>query len=59
MRDKCRSCVYGGMVNVGQEGEMMWACQYILQEYERRPCRPGKECTVYQPRRRGRKKIWR
>jgi hypothetical protein len=51
MRSKCERCYYSRMVNVGANGQMMLACEYILHEYERRPCKPGAECTVYRPRR--------
>jgi hypothetical protein len=46
---KCKRCYYGHLVNVGANGEMMLACLYILHEFTRRPCPPGKDCTVYRP----------
>lgn len=51
MRDKCNKCCYSQAVNVGEEREMLRACVYILMHYEKRPCPPGEDCTVYTPRR--------
>lgn len=31
-------------------------CDYICMMNKRRPCEPGKACTVFEPKRRGRKK---
>ena len=49
MADKCRSCLYSCEVNVGEEGEMMRACVYILHNGRRRPCPAGEGCTVWRP----------
>jgi len=52
--DRCRGCRYSFYADVGEEGAMLRACEYILQRGERRPCPPGEKCTVFEPRR-GRK----
>lgn len=49
MREKCGGCRYSAAVNVGEEGEMLRACVYILHRYEHRPCGAGAECTVFEP----------
>lgn len=51
MRDKCNNCRFSQVVNLGCDGELMRACVYILTRYEKRPCPPGENCTVHQPRR--------
>jgi hypothetical protein len=58
MRDKCKGCYYARWVNVGVGGEMMLACEYILNEYKKRPCKPGASCTVYRPRKKWRGGRW-
>lgn len=50
MRDKCNECRYSAEVNVGEAGEMLRACTYILSRFRRRPCPPGEECTVFRKR---------
>ena len=55
MRDKCNKCFYSCPVNVGEDCEMMRACVYILIRGEKRPCKPGAACTVYEPRTRRRR----
>ena len=47
---KCRRCAYSCFVDIGDNGEMLRACIYILYRGERRPCPPGKNCTVFLPR---------
>ena len=42
---RCRGCVYFQ----GQYDENC-CCHYIFIENKRRPCPPGKDCTVFQPR---------
>ena len=37
----CAGCVYFGWV-----GSYLGCCNYILMEGKRRPCPPGKGCTV-------------
>lgn len=37
----CKGCIYLGCVGGG-----MGCCNYIFIEGKRRPCPPGKECTV-------------
>ena len=49
MADLCKKCLYSCEVNVGEEGEMLRACTYILFTGKRRPCKPGKDCTVFIP----------
>jgi len=51
MADKCKTCIFSSEVNVGEDGEMLRACTYILYHGKRRPCKPGKDCTVYRPAR--------
>lgn len=43
---KCRTCIYRAYVSVGT-GKKNYGCQYILLTGEKRPCKPGKECTAY------------
>lgn len=49
MKDKCAGCRYSVSVDMGDGGEMLRACVYILRHGERRPCPPGADCTVYRP----------
>ncbi len=56
MKDKCNRCLYSCPVNVGDDCEMLRACVYILIKSEKRPCKPGNGCTVYEPRGRRRRK---
>lgn len=55
MADLCRKCLYSCEVNVGEEGEMLRACTYILHTGKRRPCKAGEECTVFCPAHEGAK----
>lgn len=49
----CRSCVYRmALDSNGKTGS--YGCQYLLVTGEKRPCKPGKDCTAYK-RRGGRK----
>ena len=58
MRDKCNNCRYSCQVNVGEDSEMLRACVYILVRAEHRPCKPGADCTVYEPRKGWRSAQW-
>lgn len=49
MSGRCKRCVYGAAVSMGDEGEMLCACTYILRKGHRRPCPPGEDCAVYEP----------
>lgn len=49
MGDKCKKCRFSVQVNVGEGREMLRACQYILVRFQRRPCKAGAECTVFEP----------
>jgi len=49
-RTKCRSCDFSSVVDFGADGRMLRACLYILATGRRRPCAPGKGCTVYRPK---------
>ena len=46
----CKGCIYMGIV--GSYG----CCNYIFIKGESSPCLPGKNCTVKEARKRGRKK---
>ena len=46
---KCGRCVWSTWVNMGEEGEFLRACVYILHHGRRRPCPPGAGCTVFEP----------
>ena len=50
MRNKCSRCVYSCFVDIGDGGELVRACVYILHHGKRRPCPGGEECTVFLPR---------
>ena len=42
MRDKyCKGCIYCTKIT-----DEIWYCAYIFREDKRRPCDPGKGCTV-------------
>lgn len=45
----CKGCIYYGLI--GPYG----CCNYIFIKDERRPCPPGKDCTVKQKRKRTRR----
>ena len=47
----CKGCIYFGWIG-GYHG----CCNYIFIAGERRPCPPGKDCTVKKTKKRGRKK---
>ena len=47
---KCDRCVYSCFVDIGDGGEMIRACVYILHQGKRRPCPGGEDCTVFLPR---------
>lgn len=55
MRDKCNECRFSAWVNMGADCEMLRACVYILHQFEARPCKPGAECTVFEPGNPGRR----
>lgn len=45
---RCIHCIHGTTVSDPAEAnKSIVACVYILNTYTRRPCRPGKQCTVY------------
>ena len=48
----CLNCTYYRGVT-----EAVFACNYYLDTSIRRPCPPGKDCTVRVLRKRGRKKV--
>lgn len=58
MRDRCNKCQYSCPVNVGVDGRLVNACNYILVRFEKRPCPPGEACTVFERRRRRMKPSW-
>ena len=42
MQDKyCKGCIYCAKIT-----DEIWYCSYIFRENKRRPCDPGKGCTV-------------
>ena len=45
----CAGCVYFGWVSY------MGCCNYFLKTGKRRPCPPGKDCTVKQKRKKARR----
>lgn len=47
---KCGRCVWSTWVNMGEEGEFLRACVYILRHGGRRPCPGGEACTVFADR---------
>lgn len=50
MNARCNDCIYSRTVNLADDRDLMKACVYILLRYEKRPCAPGEECTVFQRR---------
>ena len=48
--EKCRKCFYGDQAEGG------YVCMYITHTYRRRPCPPGDQCTVYDPKKRRKQK---
>ena len=44
---KCSRCAYSTWVNMGEEGEYLRACAYILRRGRRRPCPGGEACMVF------------
>lgn len=52
-REKCKSCRYAYPVDLGDGGEMLRACVYILRRGSRRPCPAGEACTAFEPERGG------
>ena len=49
-QERCRRCRFSCEVNVGEDGQMLVACTYVLQGQGRRPCPPGEACTVFEER---------
>lgn len=47
--DGCGGCRFAAPVYIGDGGELMSACVYILRMGRRRPCAPGWGCAVYEP----------
>ena len=45
--DHCRGCRYSRWMDLGDEGQMLRGCVYILRTGTRRPCPAGAGCTVY------------
>lgn len=45
---KCDKCRYSAPMNIGEDKEMLRGCLYILHKARRRPCKPGKDCTVFE-----------
>lgn len=58
MKEICNKCLYSCPVNVGVDGVLVNACTYILMRYEKRPCPPGEQCTVFEQRNRRARPIW-
>lgn len=54
-REKCKACRYGFQADVGDGGEMLRACLYIIKRGTRRPCPAGANCTVWEPDEAGRR----
>ena len=44
--DHCEGCAYRQTINGGSGGLSYYCCGYIFIEDKRRPCPPGKYCTV-------------
>ena len=44
---KCGRCAWSTWVNMGEDGEFLRACVYILRHGKRRPCPGGEACTVF------------
>ena len=53
-KQKCMKCRYSAKLNNGKDSYI--TCDYFLTTGHRRPCKPGLDCTVMEPRKRGRKK---
>ena len=47
--DGCGGCRFAVPVYIGDGGELMSACVYILRMGKKRPCPPGAACAVYEP----------
>lgn len=50
---KCGTCIYREAVSLQAEGKPLYCCGYLNLTRQRRPCRGGKDCTAYRPRKRG------
>ena len=46
----CSTCYYSWLTAFGPKVDPVWACDYILKEQRRRPCKYGPGCTVYKPK---------
>lgn len=44
---RCRGCGYAAPVEIGG-AEAMMICTYRLRNGKKRPCGPGRACTVYE-----------
>ena len=55
--ERCAACEYSFFADVGEEGVMHRACQYILRRGTRRPCPPGPDCTAFEPRKRAERRV--
>ena len=49
----CKGCYYWFGINAGCD-----CCNYIFVEGKRRPCPPGKDCTVKKPKKKGKKRLF-
>lgn len=49
MRENCEGCRFAVPVYMGDGDDLLTACVYILRQGRRRPCPPGRDCTVYEP----------
>lgn len=47
---KCKKCIYRAFITSGSMTGSVYGCQYILITGKKRPCKPGKNCTVYEKR---------
>ena len=46
---ECAGCRFAVPVYMGDGEELLTACVYILRTGKKRPCPPGRECTVREP----------
>lgn len=45
---KCRTCQYREYYNATIDGKQYYGCQYLNIVGEKRPCKPGNDCVVYE-----------
>lgn len=48
----CKGCIY-----MGWTGSYLGCCNYIFMKNQRRPCPPGKGCTVKETKKQRKKKV--